>query len=244
MQIQTVSYARERGWSEDIDRSMDSPHTLVIAFGASSFADDPRPFQQLRQALPNARMIGCSTAGEIYGTKVHDDTIAVAIVRFEHSTLATASANVLAGNDSFQAGLAIGKALVRPDLRAVFLLSNGAGVGVNGSELVSGINEIVGGRAVVTGGLAGDGTRFKETWVLDDDAPRPGVVAAVGLYGSRLRIGHGSKGGWDIFGPERNVTRSQGNVLFELDGRPALELYKQYLGDRANGLPSTGLLFP
>jgi hypothetical protein len=244
MQIQTLSYARGRGWSEAIDVANDSPGTLVLAFGASSFATDVQPFQDLRRALPNAQLIGCSTAGEIHGTKVHDDSIAVAIVRFEHTSVAAASADVVATNDSFRAGLTIGKALAGPALRAVFLLSNGAGVGVNGSELVSGINEIVGGAAVVTGGLAGDGNRFERTWVLHNDVPRPDVVAAVGLYGDRLRFGHGSKGGWDIFGPERVVTHSEGNVLFELDGRPALQLYKQYLGDRANGLPATGLLFP
>ena len=53
-----------------------------------------------------------------------------------------------------------------------------------------------------------------------------------------------SKGGWDRFGPERTVTRSEGNVLFELDGKPALDLYKTYLGERASGLPATALLFP
>jgi hypothetical protein len=244
MKVQTVSYILGTGWSEEIDSANDSARTLVVAFGASRFGADSTPFRELRAALPNARMIGCSTAGEIHGTKVHDDTISAAIVHFEHTSLRVASAPVLAAHDSFGAGLTIGRSLAAPDLRAIFVLSNGTGAGVNGSELVSGINEIVGGRAVVTGGLAGDGSRFEKTWVLHDDEPKSGVVAAVGLYGDRLHFGHGSKGGWDIFGPERVVTRSAGNVLFELDGRPALQLYKQYLGERANELPATGLLFP
>jgi hypothetical protein len=244
MQIQTLSYAHATGWSEPIDAGNDSDRTLVVAFGASRFGADPTPFRELRHALPHARMIGCSTAGEIYGSKVQDDTVSAAIVRFEHTSLRAATAPVLAANDSFQAGLTIGRALAAPDLRAIFVVSNGVGAGVNGSELVQGINEIVGGRAIVTGGLAGDGSRFEKTWVLHDDEPKSGVVAAVGLYGDRLHFGHGSKGGWDIFGPERVVTRSAGNVLFELDERPALQLYKQYLGERANELPATGLLFP
>jgi hypothetical protein len=80
--------------------------------------------------------------------------------------------------------------------------------------------------------------------VLQDRRPQPGFVTAVGFYGDRIHIGHGSKGGWDRFGPERRVTKSRGSILFELDGRPALQLYKEYLGERANGLPATGLLFP
>ncbi|MCZ7642975.1 MAG: FIST C-terminal domain-containing protein [Pseudorhodoplanes sp.] len=60
-----------------------------------------------------------------------------------------------------------------------------------------------------------------------------------------MRIGHGSASGWDEFGPRRSITRSQGNVLHELDGRPALDLYMRYLGEEAaKGLPGTALLFP
>jgi hypothetical protein len=73
---------------------------------------------------------------------------------------------------------------------------------------------------------------------------KSGHVCAVGFYGDQIGFGHGSRGGWDILGPEREVTRSDANVLYELDGQPALQLYKKYLGDRADGLPATGLLFP
>lgn len=107
-----------------------------------------------------------------------------------------------------------------------------------------GLNSQVSSSVVVTGGLAGDGDRFRRAWVLHGRHPQSGFVTAVGFYGDHIRIGHGSKGGWDRFGPERRVTKSKGNVLYELDGRPALELYKEYLGDRAAGLPATGLLFP
>ena len=244
MRIQRISYVASKGWSAPIDSSLDSSKTLVVAFGAPRFAMEPAPFAELRAALPNAHFLGCSTAGEIHGSKVLDDSVTVAIARFDHAELRTTSATVREPKDSLSAGLAIGRALVTPDLRAILVLSNGTGPGVNGSELVNGINEIVGGRAIVTGGLAGDGSRFQQTWVLHEDRPQTGVVAAVGLYGDRLEIGHGSKGGWDIFGPERTVTRSDGNILYELDDRPALQLYKQYLGERADGLPATGLLFP
>ncbi len=97
---------------------------------------------------------------------------------------------------------------------------------------------------VVTGGLAGDGDRFESTWVIDKGKPVSGIVSAVGLYGDAVKLGHGSQGGWDMFGPERVVTRSSANVLYELDGKPALKLYKEYLGERASGLPATALLFP
>jgi hypothetical protein len=140
------------------------------------------------------------------------------------------------------AGEELGKALSRPGLRSVLVLSDG--LDVNGTTLVAGLNAVLPEAVVVTGGLAGDGDRFKRTWVFDGDLPRTGRVVAIGFYGERLVVGHGSKGGWDKFGVERTVTKSSGNVLHELDGKPALALYKEYLGDRASGLPATGLLFP
>ena len=97
---------------------------------------------------------------------------------------------------------------------------------------------------IIAGGLAADDTRFASTWVIDGGRQLAGRVVAVGFYGPDLVIGHGSRGGWDRFGPERLVTRSRDNVLFELDGRPALQLYKEYLGERQRELPSAALLFP
>lgn len=145
---------------------------------------------------------------------------------------------------SADAGRTLGKRLRErhEELAAVFVL--GDGIEVNGSMLAQGLTEGTGGAAVITGGLAGDGNRFERTWVLVDGHPRMAHVTALGLYGTALEVGTGSDGGWTILGPERVITRSERNVLLELDGHPALELYKTYLGDCVSGLPATALLFP
>jgi hypothetical protein len=80
--------------------------------------------------------------------------------------------------------------------------------------------------------------------VFRDSVPAHDAISALGFYGARLEISFGSLGGWDSFGPERLITKSKGNVLYELDGQPALGLYKKYLGEQASGLPATGLFFP
>src|SRR6185436_11322107 len=144
--------------------------------------------------------------------------------------------------ESFAAGQAVARTLAEPGLKAVFVLSDG--LIVNGSALVRGLASALPSDVVITGGLAGDGERFGSTWVIADGAPSAGALVGVGLAGDSLRIGTGSFGGWDIFGPERLITRSDGNVLSELDDRPALALYKEYLGERAAGLPATAMLFP
>ncbi|HYE62632.1 MAG TPA: FIST N-terminal domain-containing protein [Phycisphaerales bacterium] len=238
--IETFTYDKKRGWS-NFPR-IDSGRTLVVAFGWSGLREDPAPLRQLREAFPTSHIVGCSTAGEIQGTGLFDETISCAAIRFEHTTLSTVSAPVRSPEDSARAGNLIAEQLIRPGLRGVLVFSDG--LKVNGSELVRGLAAALPASVVITGGLAGDGARFASTWVLRGGEPSDGLVTAVGLYGDRVRIGHGSKGGWDVFGPERVVTRSRGNVLLELDGKPALPLYKNYLGDRAKELPASALLFP
>jgi len=242
MRVETFSFDPRRGWSAGAFPKLDSPSTLVTVFGARSYAGDHAAVDDLLAAYPEARIIGCSTAGEILGTSILDGSLTVGLARFDNTELRTAVAAVPEMSASRAAGEEIARMLTAPDLRGLLVISDG--VSVNGSDLLRGINSVVPPSVVVTGGLAGDGANFKETWVIADRALSARNVAAVGFYGERVKIGHGSKGGWDIFGPERLVSRSAGNVLFELDGRPALALYKQYLGERAAGLPSTALLFP
>ena len=222
--------------------ALDSETSLLLLFGDSRLIDRPALIQQVLDACPRSHVMGCSTAGEIHGCEISDDSLVVAAARFDHTALRTAQATVQAPTDSYTAGCTIAEQLKHSSLRGVFVLSDG--LNVNGSELVKGLNDTLGGAVVVTGGLAGDGTDFKRTWVIKDRMPIGGYVTAIGFYGDHVKLGHGSKGGWDKFGPERLVTKSKGNILYELDGRPALQLYKEYLGDRAAGLPATGLLFP
>jgi len=241
VKIQIFSFIAD-GWSSEPDGTLDSDRTLVVLFGASNLIDRPALVQRIFDTYPRSRIVGCSSAGEIHGTRVLDDSLVVAVAKFDRVTLRIADARISGTDESLAAGKEIARQLNAQDLRAVLVLSDG--LQVNGSELVRGMNSILPASVTVTGGLAGDGDRFKRTWVIADRRLTPGFVAAVGLYGDAVRVGHGSKGGWDAFGVERRVTRSRGNVLFELDGRPALQLYKEYLGERASGLPAAGLLFP
>ncbi len=242
MQLETFCFNPTAGWSVPAFPALDSADTVLFVFGASSFKDSHAAIDELAKHFPRSVICGCSTAGEIFGTRIQDGGLTVAVARFAKTKVAFASTSVLGSQDSLEAGKKIAATLKRPDLKGIVLLSDG--LKVNGSELVRGVNATLGSGVVITGGLAGDGDRFKETWVLADRKPQSGLVTAVGLYGSDVVLGHGSKGGWDIFGPERIVTRSKGNILFQLDGKPALQLYKEYLGDLAKGLPATALLFP
>lgn len=242
MQVSTLQFTKGSGWSADLP-DVDGANTLVLVFGASSFLDDPAALIELRARYPNSVLAGCSSSGEVIGDVIQDETLVVAIASFASSKLQFCSEPIGEDVDSSVIGASLASKLDVTDLRGVIVLSDG--LKVNGTDLVRSLTQALPADVVLTGGLAGDGDRFERTWVLDHDGiPRSGQITVIGLSGSALSLGHGSRGGWDSFGPERTITRSKGNVLFELDGRPALDLYREYLGDRAEGLPATGLLFP
>ncbi len=180
--------------------------------------------------------------GEILNNQILDNSIVATLIKFEKTEIRPTKTLVNTSDDSFNAGRQIAKDLNDPQLKGIFILSDG--LNVNGSELVRGITSEVGYNVPLTGGLAGDGELFQKTLVGINENPIPGCIAAVGFYGDHIKIGHGSMGGWDVFGPERIVTKSSGNVLYELDGQPALQLYKKYLGEEAEKLPGSALLFP
>ena len=220
----------------------DSQKSLVILFGASKFLESPEQVQEVCQTFSGIPVIGCSTSGEVFGREIKDDSVVGSILQFDWTTVQTTTQAISDSAQSFDVGQQLAQELLRPDLRGILVLSDG--LQVNGSELIRGMNAILPDSVIITGGLAGDGDRFKQTWVIKDNTPAGGFVSAVGFYGDRIHLGHGSKGGWDYLGPERRVTRSEGNILYELDGKPALKLYKEYLGDRASELPASALLFP
>jgi hypothetical protein len=241
MKTATVTFERSSGWSSPFP-DLDSASTLVLVFAAADYQDDPEPLAEVVAAYPNSVVVGCSGAGEVSGDRVLDDSIVVAVCAFDSTEIRRADAAVGSPEDSRDAGTLLAAQLSRPDLVAVLVLSEG--LAINGSELVRGLTTMLGTSVVVTGGLAADPGRFERTWVLADGRPTIGAVSAVGFYGESVRVGYGFKGGWDIFGPQRRVTRSVGNVVFELDGEPALDLYERYLGEQAAELPASGLLFP
>jgi hypothetical protein len=215
---------------------------LVFYFGARQALANGSRYRELRSLFPDAHILGCSTGGQIRDDDVTDD-IAAAALKFDATPLRVACETIRGPEQSRACGEAIGRTLAGEDLAGIFVLSDG--LHVNGSELVAGITHVVGTEIPLTGGLAGDGPQFQETLVSADCPPCSQTVGAVGFYGKTVRIGHGSAGGWDEFGPRRRITRSSGNVLFELDGKPALDLYVRYLGeDDAKGLPGAALLFP
>lgn len=215
---------------------------LVIGFGASALVSDENHFANIREKFPNATLAMASSAGEIFDKEVFDNTISLIAIEFADTKIATSEVNIEDYNNSFDAGHALVTKLPKEALKLIFVLSDGGKV--NGSELVKGINEATESKVLVTGGLAGDGAKFEKTFVGLNQVPTSGKIIAIGFYGEKLQVSHGSIGGWESFGLERTVTKSDRNVLYEIDHKNVLDLYKKYLGKYAEELPGSALLFP
>ena len=242
MKVAQQFFSAAGGWKELGKPMPGESAQLVLAFGGRHLLEAKAPYDHIKAAYPRARIVLASTAGEIAGTEVTEDCLVVTALSFEKTRVACAATEVLDATHSFEAGTELAKKLVGPDLVNIFVVSDGQHV--NGTELTRGFNETLGSGVILTGGLAGDGTRFEKTLVGLDEHARPGRVVAIGFYGRDLKVRFGSAGGWAPFGPLRTVTRAEGNTLFELDGKSALQLYKTYLGDQASKLPGSALRFP
>ncbi len=241
MKIQQSEWTSANGWSETTPIANFKPN-FVLVFGGIDEVGLPERYQEIKDKYPSADIVMNSTAGEIIDERVVDGSLICNAIQYEKTELEFVEISVSDHENSYACAKEICDQLSHEGLKHVLIVSDGSMV--NGDELVKGMNSNLDDGVLVTGGLAADAGRFSKTLVGLNAAPSEGNIVAIGHYGENIEINHGSKGGWDEFGPVRSITKSEGNVLFELDGQNALEVYKKYLGPKASELPGAALLFP
>lgn len=243
MKVAKLLFSDGEWISERNDENLDYHKAqLVLGYGARAIIEKSDFFLLIKEKFPNADIALSSSSGEIFSNEVYDNTIALTVIGFSRSQIKTTQIDIEDFQNSFEAGSALIQNLDKENLKWVFVLSDGSNV--NGSQLVEGINKMRPPNVLVSGGLAGDGDQFEKTAVGLNQTPEPNKIIAIGFYGDHLELSHSSCGGWESFGLERTVTKSQNNILYEIDHKNALDLYKKYLGKYAEELPGSALLFP
>lgn len=242
MQIDQQAFEPAAGWRKQGGEQAGFTAQMVLAFGRRDQLENPSLLSGLRRMYPAAHLIFSSTAGEITNGEVADGAVSATAIAMTKTRVACAATAVRTQLESYNAGRELARRLRGQDLVHVLVVSDGQLV--NGTELARGFNDTLPQGVTLTGGLAGDGEKFDRTVVGLDELPSSGQIVAVGFYGKHLTVGIGSSGGWSPFGAEHTVTSSRGNILFQLDGQNALELYKKQLGDQSAGLPASALRFP
>lgn len=241
MKVDRVIIKSERDFV-NLERIQIKPNLLFI-FGDRELLCDQNFQEILDRNFSDVIKFGCSSAGEIMGLEVHERSITITAVEFELTEIKIEDVLLTNYKNSVECGEVLCEKFKKNGLKHIMVLSDG--VNVNGACLVEGIQNKLPNGIAVTGGLAGDGVDFNKTFVYDKlGKPIENCVSAIGFYGNSLDVAYGSNGGWNSFGLERLVTKSDGNILYEVDGQPALLLYKEFLGEKVNELPAAGLLFP
>jgi len=218
---------------------LESPDALLV-LGPRAALEDGATVALLTERWPEASLIGCTTAGEVTSAGAADGALVVTALSFAHARTKVAATRL--GDDHREAGRRLADALAGDDLRALSILSEGLHTHVQ--DLLQGLQERLPADVVVGGGLAGDGDAFETTGVLTSAGYLPDHAAALAFYGPSIIARCASASGWHPFGLERRVTRSSGSVVFEIDDARALDVYSRYLGDEAERLPSSGLVYP
>lgn len=239
--VQLVKY-KGKNW-QYLSPKQELEQPLVLVFGNRYMLEDPGIYQEIKQLFPGGHIVFASSCAEISTREVHQESITITAISFQKSTFVIKTSNVLHTDlDSFKTGKDLIEQLPHEGLKYAFVVSDGSFI--NGSQLTKGMSASTEDNLVITGGLCGDDARFEKTLASYNENPKEGELVAIGFYGDSLEISFSIHGGWTPFGPERVVTKSKDNTLYELDGQPALDLYKKYLGDKAKDLPGAALLYP
>ncbi|MBG7612894.1 FIST C-terminal domain-containing protein [Polaribacter sp. BAL334] len=218
---------------------------LVLVFGNRYLLESNKIYQEIKEIFNDGEIVFGSSAGDISSHSVDDDGITITAIEFEKSSFAIKTVNVKDDNqfvNSYEAGYALIQQFDKENLKYVLVISDGSVI--NGSQLANGMNKVTNNDILITGALCSDAARFEKTICSYNENPKSGEIVAIGLYGEHLEISFAINDGWTPFGPERIVTKSKDNILYELDHKPALDLYKKYLGEKSKELPAAALLFP
>jgi hypothetical protein len=218
------------------------PSALVVF--ASSKYDQGELLRGVRSVASRALLVGSSTAGEITteGPLKQSSVAVMALASDDVRFFGAASATPVSAGPR-DAGKSVAEAvksqLGGEELKAFVMLPDV--LKGSGSEIVRGILDVLGANFPVVGGASGDDFQFKQTFQYLGDKPLSDTVVGLGLTGN-AKIGIGVKHGWIPVGAAMKVTRSAGNVIHEVDGKPAISIYEDYFGaEEAKSLRSETL---
>jgi len=241
MKLETLKYINKQ-WQIEENILDKNKVDIVFTFGNRECIKKQKNFKTLKNIYPNAQIVGCSSSGNILGESISQESMIATALSFSKSHVEVSVQDFSTEENLYQVSQKLVNQLSKENLKHIFILSDG--LNMNGSLLAKGLNDTVDKNVSISGGLAGDGTDFLETWVIANDEAKQNRLVAIGFYGENLSIESGCYSGWSEFGILRKITKSKENILYEIDGQPALELYKKYLGDYAKELPLSALDFP
>ena len=221
--------------------AMGQPDPDAALVFASTRFDQEALLKGITSVTHDAKLAGCSTAGEILSDGPVRRSVVVMTIRSDSVQVAT-GLGLQMSQDSRQAGQEVARQVAQAKLIAphAFLMFPD-GLSGNGADVIRGVQEVLGLSFPIVGGSAADDFRFTRTYQYFQDKVYTDSVPGVLLAGP-IAVGIGARHGWRPLGRPRQVTRALANIVQELDGHSAVNLYETYFGTAAAAVKSETLV--
>ncbi len=194
----------------------------------------------VRSVFTNAVLVGASSAGEILNGEMLDNRTVVSISIFEKTKI---TASYAVEKDSYTLGLALSKKIFDKETKCVITFLDG--LEHNGQEYLHGLSSCNFNKVAIAGGMAADMLHFKQTYTIFGEKVFDGGAVCVGLEGEALEVFQDYNLGWKAVGPTFMITKSDGARVYEIDYRPAKDVYAEVLGEFAvDNMPASTIEFP
>ena len=122
---------------------------------------------------------------------------------------------------------------------------------IDGESLVRSFEDVMGPNISMFGGMAGDDITFTGTYIFTNNQSTDYGIALLVLNEEKIELHGMAISGWKPMGITRTVTKSEGNLIYTIDGQPALEIYLRLLGkekssadDQSSFFDSIGVHYP
>ena len=189
--------------------------------------------------IPQCKIIGATSAGEILNGKIFENKCIISISVFEKTVIKTIL--IKEKISDFNKGVEIAHKLISQDTKAIISFAD---TSIDGQDFLDGINSIDN-KVVVSGGIAGNSNSIDETYVFTENGVEKDAVVAVALKSKDLYVNNESNFNWVPIGKEYEITEAEGNVIKSIDNIPAQEFYSKYLGTNNNEqITRIGAKFP
>jgi len=175
------------------------------------------------------QILGATSSGEFISNEIEEESIVVMLLDMDPSYFKLLFLEI--GNRSdFEIAKQLGEEGKKTFANAAFIITSGYSVNMDGEEIIRGIEEGFGGEVTIFGGMAGDDLTLTGpkafTW---GKSSITGLVALI-IDEDKIAISGVATCGWKAIGITKIITKSDGNIVYTIDDKPALDLVMKYLG--------------
>ena len=202
----------------------------LVIFHTTMGHDFNQILDEFKKLLPNAQVIGCTCAG-IIGTEGPNEAMkSLAIMAVKGTDFEVTYVENIIGSNSYDVSVGLAKELKEKDLDPNMLLFLASGIDIAADRAIEGIESVFGGETPIIGGTSSDNMKAISNFQFIDGKIFQRGAILIAFTDPSLSIHSLGSHGFNPVGMPMVVTKSEGNRIYELDNRPAWDVYTERLG--------------